>query len=167
MANVNRLALCRYCKAELTFPLPDSCPVCLNKIIKSESEYFESPAYLAFQLEDHLHDIGLHKKTAGKTEQIKAQKIARDLARWCRECPTEDKIATLSDSRMIVSEMIHSDMSGEDLQKLVKVAIQIGEIAKKVDEYVKSGGSKKALPLVETPERTEEEFLDTNKIDME
>lgn len=167
MANVNRIALCRHCKQELTFPLPDRCPVCSNKIIKSESSYFDSPAYLSCQLEDHLHDLGLHKSTAGQAEHIKAQKVFQELVKWSRECPAEDKVSALSDAKMIVSEILHADVSGEVLSTIIKAGKAIGEISIKIDEYIKAGGSRMALPTVQSLERNEEEFLKIDKLDVE
>ena len=168
-AAVSTLRLCSTCKCELPTPTPDICPHCgsrtppTNQLINNR---FDCPYFLTHQFEDLLKEIIPKAEDAGITENIEKQKLHRELIEWVRQSSSEDKLACILDSSFIMSELLHSHVSGDILKNIVCHAKRVGKIAEAIDQYINAGGSVQPLPIVSPRPEDTSDLLTTNNLDI-
>jgi len=155
---ISSLSACPSCNADLT-PDPrrdtsDSCDVCYDcgrKVENPTSRYFQDPKYLSMQRKQVSEDIDnrlftLYEKTTEPTSRaVKTLEDAKtdaelDLVNWLRECSTENKLAPLYDSMLILENILFSVTPPADIGRLVAAAKKIGNLANAIEQYFKAGG---------------------------
>lgn len=146
--DISPLSTCHYCEASL-MPGPESetptdvghCWNCGRLLKNPTNKHFECPDYLHHQKNSLIEELGRGKLKPGDTKyDEKIQEIQKDLISWVRECTSEDKIAPLHDSVVIMENLIHTTTTGEDLKIIISLAKKIGNLANVLEQYFKAGG---------------------------
>jgi len=138
--------ICRGCNSEIGYPIPPRCPYCERLLEKYKSEYFGSPDYLSFQIDELYKKLGPFDPKSGKTikwpeDNKKKYFLAKeDLEKWARKCPEEDKLAALQDALLIMQNIVHSDSDRTVIKAVSRVGQQIGQLAEAIENYFKHGG---------------------------
>lgn len=153
MTNSNRqrgqttsLVRCRECDSELPHPIPTRCPYCDRLLEKYTSGYFGSPDYLFYQMEAYKKEFGPVNEKTGMAAAWGAEKFKEysirvgALREWCRKCPAEDRLAAVNDALVILQNIIHSELSREQIKVVVETAKKIGPLAEAIENYYKNGG---------------------------
>lgn len=148
MVNIKPVSLCpnRDCGAELPYPVPDTCPACNYHIKPAKNPYFATPDFLTFQMDDYRQSYdedsrGADAKPLSPSDKKKFEDIKKQLVVWARECPTEDKLAALSDAHLIMRHALYAVMDGDALKSLIDIGKQIGKMAEAADNFIRSGGA--------------------------
>lgn len=148
MVNINPVALCPQidCGKELPTPIPDHCPHCGHLIKPPENPFFATPDYLTFQLRDYSEkysedDRDPDAKPLSPAEKKTFEEVKANFKKWLRECPTEDKLASLRDSFEIMRHVLYAKIDGQQLKAILTIGKEIGELAEAADKFMRSGGA--------------------------
>jgi hypothetical protein len=142
MANAKPVAICPYCRNELSYPIPQSCPKCLTRLAKADNEHFSTPDYLYYQKKDLIEN--LDKKVFPSDSEkywTRVKLLDDDLAKWARECLNDEKIAAMHDAVLILENVMHSDIDAATLKTIVQHGKAAGALADSIERYLKAGGS--------------------------
>ncbi len=147
--SIESLSSCPHCQTDLT-PDPrsdliidkDSCWNCGRKLKNPANKHFECPDYLFHQKNSLIEELERGKLKPGDTRyEEKIQEIQKDLVTWVRECTTEDKIAPLYDSVVILENLLFTTTPAADLKAVISMAKKVGMLANALEQYFKAGGA--------------------------
>ena len=144
MANASPLMICHSCKKELPHPIPDKCPHCDRKLAKNTNPYFADLDYLVYQFEDHKDALDINKvdkpATAEAVEEWK--EIKKSLSQYLiKDWSIHDKVACLKDANLMMKHVLLSNHTGIELEALVTLAKNIGELGLAIETYIRTGGA--------------------------
>ncbi|NDC22647.1 MAG: hypothetical protein EBZ49_00730 [Proteobacteria bacterium] len=152
MAKVKSVDFCSQCGQELSTSYP--CSACGYNPAKVLKDLFEECYYITLQAKDI--EAAAHKEL--KNDRAKEELIAKNkinIKNWFRLCPDELKVAAVSDALLVVQNLLVSNTKPNAIKQITSLARSIGDLAKIVDDYIKSGGDINALPATPRPNSSE------------
>lgn len=145
LATATEVRLCPQCDEELPSPRPARCPSCgLNLAAqkKAKARFFEIPVYLSFQ-KDELAKVPDRKP--GQPLPAEMQKlfleINDDMTAFVRGASADVLCAALFDAHLVLSQVLHAEIDGLALKRIVASGKAIGKLAETIDQYIRAGGS--------------------------
>jgi len=143
MATTSALIFCPKCGIERLNSSKKSCQLCGHSFVKPISEFFDTPDYLFYQMEDYKNQFDPERRTdkAPTEEEIKKLEEAKKaLKAWLIACPPEDKKAAMGDALLILSNVLFSETCDEELQALISIGKKIGHLATAIEQYLHASG---------------------------
>jgi len=142
---IESLHICPHCQSDLTADpsaRKGSCWNCGRILVNPTNKYFESPDYIYNQKNSLLEVLDQSNLKPGDTKyDEKIQEIQKELTGWVRGCTTEDKLASLFDSIIIMENLLFTSTPSQDMKAVIAMAKKIGTIANALEQYFKAGGS--------------------------
>lgn len=140
-STVEPLKVCSTC-LELVSPTDLECRYCGKQLKIATNKYFVAPDYIYHQRHTLLEELEPDKSKLGEEEyKKKLSDIQEHLDSWSRDCPSDDRVAAMTDAYMLLAHVIHSQSRREDINHLTSIAKKIGELANSIEQYFKSGGT--------------------------
>jgi hypothetical protein len=152
--SIESLSICPHCQSDLTADpsvRKGSCWNCGRILVNPINKYFESPEYIYNQKSSLLEFLEQSNLKPGDTKyEEKIQEIQKELTNWVRGCKTEDKLAALFDSTVILENLLFTETPVQDLRTIISMGKKIGTLANALEQYFKAGGTsydRKAGPI--------------------
>lgn len=151
MATVGLVKICLDCKGELPSEIPQFCPHCgsdaswNSEIRKKEALLINKQKWPLVSVHgQYLEAVNLVRNTTDP--EIAPQKAAheRDLGKALvdsyRYGDKAQKVYILADTLGIMKQVMHSGLSAEEMNSIIKLGLEVGKVAEAADKFIRAIG---------------------------